>query len=79
MVELLLIADDMTGALDSGVKLAHAGVRTVATADLDCAFDLAGVQALVASTQSRHLPPGEAYERVFRLAQAARQAGVKLL
>jgi uncharacterized protein YgbK (DUF1537 family) len=56
MVELLLIADDMTGALDSGVKLAQAGVRTVATADVDCGFDLKGVQALVASTQSRHLP-----------------------
>lgn len=77
MVRLLVIADDFTGALDTGVQFAARGAATrVAT---DPAYDLsqaeAGIQVLVLDAETRHLPPEEAYQTVLRAVKGARAAG----
>ena len=77
MVKLLMIADDFTGALDTGVQFAVRGARTcVAT---DPAYDFsqakAEVQVLVLDAETRHLRPEEAYRVVFRAVGDALRAG----
>ena len=72
---IAVIADDLTGAADTGVQLVHAGYRTavffrateVLADDLDAvAFD----------TDSRTMPAGFAAKRVLEVAHLAREARV---
>ena len=74
MTELLIVADDFTGALDTGVQFASRGVSTrvfaESTGDLAAAF--AEVQVVVVNSETRHKTPAEAYGTVFRLAAQAR-------
>ena len=80
MLQLLITADDFTGALDTGVQFAKKGYPTRVAMAKALEFPKDGtVQVLVADTQSRHVPPEEAYRRVFEWAKAARDAGVPLL
>ena len=60
MFQLLVIADDFTGALDTGVQFAVNGIRTRVV--VDPKTDLTGCEAdvLVVDTETRHLPPEEA-------------------
>ena len=83
MVRLFIIADDFTGALDTGVQLAAAGAR--ARVVTDPAADLArlaadafgeGTEVLVLDTESRHLPAQEAFARVQSAARQAAALGV---
>lgn len=61
MVKLLIIADDFTGALDSGVQLAGSGTRTkVTTARTIGAAQLRETEVLVIDAETRHLPAGQA-------------------
>jgi uncharacterized protein YgbK (DUF1537 family) len=69
MPQFLIIADDLTGAADTGASLARAGWLTLVA--LHSITQLPACDALVLSTQSRGLAPAEAEARV-RL--AARQA-----
>jgi len=73
--QLLVIADDLTGGADAGVRFARAGLPTrllidPAAAGLD--GDLAG--ALVVDTDSRQLPP-EVARRAVRTAARMVRAG----
>ena len=65
MSKLLIIADDLTGALDTGVKFSEAGLRTVVSTRWQdgAADESADVSVLCADT--RHLPGEQAY-RVIR-------------
>lgn len=76
MVKMLIIADDFTGALDTGVQFAARGAATRVVTDL--AYDFAGADAevLVLVAETRHLPPKEAYGVVYQAAQNARRAGI---
>ena len=71
-----VVADDLTGAADVGGACASAGFRTntlLLEAAARAALDDA--DAVVIDTESRHLPPARAYERVrqaVRLLHAAR-------
>lgn len=65
-MRIAVIADDLTGAADTGVQLARAGHRT-AVAFRDEPVP-AGVDAVVADTDSRGLAAGEAAARVRRAA-----------
>lgn len=67
------IADDTTGALEVGAKLAAAGIRSVVTQILRP--DLSA-EALVIDARSRRMGPQEAYRRVAELARLLRRAGV---
>ena len=76
-MQLLVIADDFTGALDTGIQFARHGIATTLfLSDALTAGLLADCQAdvVVADTESRHLPPEDAAARVravTRLAKAA--------
>jgi len=75
---LLVIADDLTGALDTGVQFARAGVRTtvVPFERLGEALRHPGTPVLAVDTESRHLPPRRAASRVAACVRAARDRGV---
>lgn len=68
-----VIADDTTGALEAGALLADAAVP--------CKVLLEGVEsraeAVVLTTESRHVTPAEASERVGRMARRLREAGAE--
>ncbi len=78
MVELLVIADDLTGACDTGAQFAGQGVPALVTMETDYAFDPpeADWPAVVASTESRHLSAAEAAARIELVVTRARAAGV---
>lgn len=76
MTRLLIIADDFTGSLDTGVQFAKRGINTLVTVLRDQAVDLtADCQALVVNTESRHVPPEEAYRKVRAVTESALAAG----
>jgi len=61
LITLLMIADDFTGALDTGVQLAGRGVRTKVVTGLTGSLgSIDFVDALVIDTETRHLPPDQA-------------------
>ena len=65
MTKLLIIADDFTGALDTGVQFSSRGARTKVITDLRYDFSQAeGLDVLVFDSETRHLPPEKAYEIV---------------
>lgn len=73
MVTLLIIADDFTGALDTGVQFAASGANTrvVTSADYDfCQVD-PKVQVLVMDAETRHLSAGEAFDIVYDITKRA--------
>ena len=78
MIRLLIIADDFTGALDTGVQLAKQGVPTRVTTDREADLTQAGegCAVLVVDSETRHLSPGEAYRIVYGLTARARALSV---
>lgn len=77
MVKMLMIADDFTGALDTGVQFAVRGAETRVVTDPAYDFSRvdAEVQVLVLDAETRHLPPQEAYSVVARAVRGALDAG----
>jgi uncharacterized protein YgbK (DUF1537 family) len=77
---LMLIADDLTGAIDTGVQFSKAGVSTRVTArDIDPVEGLGErTTVLVVDIESRHLSPGQAAAWITRCVAAARGAGIQL-
>ena len=73
MVTLLIIADDFTGALDTGVQFAASGVNTrvVTIANYDLRQVDPAVQVLVVDAETRHLSPKEAYDTVYDITNRA--------
>ena len=78
MIRLVIIADDFTGALDTGVQLAKQGVPTRVTTDRDADLSEAGAgcDVLVVDSETRHLPPQEAYRIVYDLTARARALSI---
>lgn len=79
MVRLLVIADDLTGANDTGVKFAQQGFRTeiLIHPDEEFASVDGSAEVCVADTESRHVSPEEAGARVERVARQALRLGVR--
>lgn len=79
MDRLLIIADDFTGALDTGIQFTKMGVRARTVTDFK--YDFRQVRPddglLSVNTDSRPLTAPEAYGRVFYLAMNARNAGIQ--
>ena len=74
MLRLLMIADDFTGALDTGVQLAAHGIPTqvvVGQADLSACSST----VLVVDTETRHLPAAKAAKAVEELTRSAVENG----
>ena len=78
MVKLLILADDFTGGLDTGVQFASRGVSTcvVTNPAADYASEAGNSEVLVVVAETRHLPPEKAYEAVFAAVQKAAAAGI---
>ncbi len=80
MVQLSVLADDFTGAMDTGVQFAKLGIKTLVGTDISALLTNAGdVQVLAVDTETRHMPPAQAYQTVYRQAGACRQAGIPYL
>lgn len=84
MVKLLIIADDFTGALDTGVQFAKKGIRTYVKIVDNCRLegDLwedNDCQVLVLDIESRHASPDTAMERVSYAANLAYSNGVEYI
>ncbi len=77
MVKLLMIADDFTGALDSGVQFAVRGAKTLVVTNPAYDFSQAeeDVQVLVLDAETRHLTPEAAYGVVFQATKNALKNG----
>jgi uncharacterized protein YgbK (DUF1537 family) len=73
MIKLVILADDLTGALDTGVQFANAGIRTLVNSQVEANTD---AEVLVVNLVTRHLSPDEAYVRVFDAAKRAFALGI---
>ncbi len=69
MDKLLVIADDFTGALDTGVQFAKLGAQTqlVVNYALNSTVVKDNVSVLIVNAQSRHLPKEEAYKVIYSI------------
>lgn len=79
MVKLLIIADDFTGALDTGVQFAARGAATRVVTDLTYDFSRAEADVLVMVVETRHLAPEDAYRMVYSTVRSARSAGISYI
>lgn len=81
MVTLLIIADDFTGALDTGVKFVAAGaaVRVITNYEYDFSQVDDRVQVLVMDAETRHITSQEAYDRVYQIVTRASQSGISYI
>lgn len=81
MVKLLIIADDFTGALDTGVHFSARGAATVVVTDMNYDFQAIKktVEVLVMVAETRHLQPQEAYEIVYSAVHRALKAGISYI
>ena len=80
MAQVLVVADDLTGANATGVLLKKNGFTTYTVLDPAHGADpeLAGCDCLVIPTESRAIDPREAYDRVKNALAVTRDDGVKL-
>jgi len=74
-VNVAVIADDLTGAADTGVQLARAGYKTAVIFRGE-EVPAAGLDAVALDTDSRTRPAGFAAKRVIEAARAVRDARV---
>lgn len=77
MVKLLIIADDFTGALDTGVQFSSGGIKTKVIVDnhLEVREDERN-QVLVIDAETRHLSDTDAYRIIYDIVEAAEEAGI---
>lgn len=74
MTKLLVIADDFTGALDTGVQFKAKGtqIRVARFGDKSVLGELGeDLQVLIVNAETRHMTPEKAYEAVYRIVTAA--------
>lgn len=78
MITLLIIADDFTGALDTGVQFASSGAVVRVVTDIRYDYKQAddSVQVLVMDAETRHLESREAYEVVWEITKRAMACGI---
>lgn len=68
MIELIILADDFTGALDTGVQFAGKGIETQIVVDtIDETTHISQTaRVLAVDLETRSLPPEEAYKAVYK-------------
>jgi D-threonate/D-erythronate kinase len=78
MIKLLIISDDFTGALDTGVQFAAKGAVTYVMIDSQIDYEkiASNVEVLVIDAETRHLDKAAAYETVFSIVQEASKIGI---
>lgn len=77
MDKLLMIADDLTGALDAGVAFASVGIPTcVGQGDYFLHnAEAAACAVQVSVVESRHIPKEQAYQSVYEIVRKAEDCG----
>ena len=73
--KIAVIADDLTGANDTGVQFAKQGLKTIVLMGRDFPSGSSDDDVVVMDSQSRSLTPGEAYRKVAALAVQVREGG----
>jgi D-threonate/D-erythronate kinase len=73
-MKLAIIADDLTGANDSGVQLARAGLETAVFLERDYAA-AKDAEAIIFDTDSRSIEPKEAYHKIKSITEFLVEAG----
>lgn len=76
MIKLLIIADDFTGALDTGVQFAGKGIATKVLSRFPTGkteLEQIDAEVLVVDAETRHLLEDKAYERVCKLVERAKE------
>ena len=78
MIQLLILADDFTGGLDTGVQFAEKGIRTRVVTNPEADFELSaqGCQVLVVVAETRHLSKEQAYKIVYGIVKKGAQLGI---
>ncbi|MDF2524379.1 MAG: hypothetical protein K0R31_2020 [Clostridiales bacterium] len=77
MIRLLIIADDLTGALDTGVQFAACGAATRVVTNINYDYSEAEeVRVLVMDAETRHLDSREAYQVVYDITKKAIEYGI---
>ncbi|MBL3642933.1 four-carbon acid sugar kinase family protein [Peribacillus frigoritolerans] len=81
MIRVFIIADDFTGALDTGVQFSNYGVNTVVTSDLEFEFGETTdqIEVLVFNTETRYLNKCEAYEVIKKIALKAKEENIQYI
>ena len=81
MIKLVILADDLTGALDSGVQLAKTGNVTHVVMNRNIDFELQEPETvvIVVDTETRHLPADQARAIIRDICARAAAAGVQLI
>ncbi|MBR0249534.1 MAG: four-carbon acid sugar kinase family protein [Synergistaceae bacterium] len=77
MLKLLIVADDFTGALDSGVQFVSCGADTKVIIDPDYDFGRSDKNdVLVFDSETRHVKPNDAYRIVHDFVKRANDFGI---
>ena len=78
MIRLLILADDFTGGLDTGVQFASRGISTCVITDpkADYAAEAGECEVLVVVAETRHLAPEAAYDAVYAAAGKGAALGI---
>ena len=80
MKKLLVIADDFTGALDTGIQFAANGAGTEILTDTEFDFrEYPSAEVFIVDTETRHVSGEEAYRIVYGLVKKAVDAGIDYL
>lgn len=81
MARTLVIADDFTGALDTGIQFAKNGIQTQILLDYENALEKfnKNVQVIVIDSETRHMPPEKAGEKIEKIILSARENDVDMV
>lgn len=82
MVQLMIIADDFTGALDTGVHFAEKGIQTRVIVSSEGGGNPKDAQSpsqaavLVIDAETRHMPKDQAFRKVYDIVADGKKAGI---
>ena len=79
MMKMLIVADDLSGALDTAVAFSADNVHTLVSADTnirECVYANPDAAVLAVDAKTRHLDPAEAYRIVFDIVKEAKALGI---
>lgn len=81
MIKLLILADDFTGGLDTGVQFASRGVPTCVITDpaADYLSEADSSEVLVVVAETRHAAPEKAYQTVYDAVRRGIGAGIPFI
>ena len=83
MIKLLIIADDFTGALDTGVQFASEGIKTRVLVYNPCEKliddDDNDTDVLIIDAETRHLSKEKAYKIIYDIVKKSKEENIKFL